>query len=130
MPACPICNTEMQHADHSGVPIDVCPEHGIWLDKEELLKITESARHDEGPFLFADLFRSEVVPPRQDDRVLSCPHCGKDMKHEVYQQVEMDWCPDHGVFLDKGELEAILNNLRTKQDYLRGIGLRLWEKRY
>lgn len=40
--ACPTCGAEMAkrvYAYESGVPIDVCEEHGIWLDAGELQRI-------------------------------------------------------------------------------------------
>lgn len=40
--ACPICAGEMTkqvYAYESGVPMDVCDEHGIWLDEGELERI-------------------------------------------------------------------------------------------
>ena len=130
MPACPVCQAPMKQETRSGVPVDICAEHGIWLDKKELMLITEAERHAQGEFVWGDLFRSAESPPRQPDRKLSCPHCDNSLKHELYQDVEMDWCPEHGVWLDNGELEAILNNLRLDDGYLRGWRLRLWETRY
>ena len=52
------------------------------------------------------------------------------MKIQFYENVHMDWCTDHGVFLDAGELEAILNNLRMDPLYVRKVALRLWERRF
>lgn len=130
MPACPVCATDMTQETRAGVPVDVCPTHGIWLDKKELMLITEAERHEKGDFVWADLFRKEASPPRDPERSLSCPHCGELMKTELYKEVEMDWCAEHGVWLDNGELEAILNNLRLDGGYLRGVRLRLWEARY
>ena len=41
---CPVCSTEMTKSFSHSTEIDVCIEHGIWLDKGELSKITNSAR--------------------------------------------------------------------------------------
>lgn len=130
MPACPVCTTQMKQQTRAGVPVDVCASHGIWLDKKELMLITEAARHDQGGFVWGDIFRTEETPPRDAQRALGCPHCAEPMKRELYKEVEMDWCEEHGVWLDNGELEAILNNLRLDGGYLRGVRLRLWETRY
>lgn len=130
MPSCPICTTPMTQEERSGVPIDVCAAHGIWLDKSELLRITEAERHEQGRFVWADVFRKEITPPHTDDRPISCPHCAQPMGHALYERVEMDWCKQHGVWLDNGELEAILNNLRLDDSYLRGMRLRLWEGQF
>lgn len=127
---CPICGADMKHNHIHGIEVDECPEHGIWLDKSELLSITEGERHSKPSFVLGDLFRRSQRPPVDRDRTLICPHCGKEMKIEVYEQVHIDWCTEHGVWLDNGELEAILNNLRLDPLYLGKASLRLWDNKY
>lgn len=40
---------------------------------------------------------------------VQCPVCGQLMqKHAIPQGLEIDHCPAHGVWLDLGELEAIV----------------------
>ena len=130
MVQCPICSDAMRVEDRNGTEVDVCPNHGIWLDKSELLSVTEAERHASPDFVLADWFRQAERPPVDEGRSLSCPKCNKPMKIEFYENVHMDWCEDHGVFLDAGELEAILNNLRLDPLYVRKVSLRLWEKRF
>jgi Zn-finger nucleic acid-binding protein len=41
---CPKCRTHMNRrgfADHSGVIIDYCNEHGVWFDRDELARVLE-----------------------------------------------------------------------------------------
>jgi len=131
--ACPICHNAMPQTKRDGVTIDVCFKHGIWLDKSELLTLTEAERHrNHGLFanLFSDAFRTEMVPGVDPDRVLQCPQCHKDMVVDKYQGVHLDWCHEHGIFLDNGELEAMLNNLRLDPLFVRGVALRLSEGKY
>lgn len=130
MVKCPICHETMNQQDEEGVTVDVCNAHGLWLDQKELLLITEAKRFKDGSFMFKDLVRHKVEPPRDPNRHLACPKCEKEMRLEEYEDVQMDWCPDHGVFLDAGELEAILNNLRLDPIFLRGVALRLKELEY
>ncbi|RME20655.1 MAG: hypothetical protein D6798_20015 [Deltaproteobacteria bacterium] len=130
MPACPICKTEMKSHLIDGYQTDICPAHGMWLDKGELVGITEVERQKHGRFEWADLFRKEVRPPRHERRALSCPICGKPTVRELYHDVEIDWCRKHGVWLDKGELDAILNNLRLDPSFLRGIRVRIADTQY
>jgi Zn-finger nucleic acid-binding protein len=33
---CPICGSPMRTAENRGVVIDVCDDHGVWLDRGEL----------------------------------------------------------------------------------------------
>lgn len=36
---CPKCGKEMEHVNIEGVPIDRCPQDGVWLDRGELEQI-------------------------------------------------------------------------------------------
>jgi Zn-finger nucleic acid-binding protein len=127
MVACPLCSTSLEDSVFDGVPIQVCATHGTWLDKGELLAITEEERWK--PTLFwEELFRTQSKPPRRDGRHLPCPHCAQVMEPMPYHGVIIDWCRDHGVWLDSGEMEAILNNLRLDPNYIRGVALRVSER--
>jgi Zn-finger nucleic acid-binding protein len=44
---CPICGRNMQTEPMQGVNVDVCPDHGIWLDNGELSSILASATSSE-----------------------------------------------------------------------------------
>ena len=120
----------MRIENKKGTEIDVCPDHGAWLDKSELLSITEAERHQAPDFVMADWFRAEKRPPADENRTLSCPKCDTVMHIEYYEGVHIDWCKEHGVFLDSGELDAILNNLRLDPLYVRKVALRLWDNKY
>ncbi len=39
---CPICGTKMQTQLEFGVTVDICREHGLWLDRKELGAILEN----------------------------------------------------------------------------------------
>ena len=41
---CPVCGSTMILERKNDVTIDVCPDHGIWLDAGELERITASIR--------------------------------------------------------------------------------------
>ena len=41
------------------------------------------------------------------ERVLTCPVCGKPMEEGKVGNTSIDVCDAHGVWLDRGELEAI-----------------------
>ena len=44
---CPICKSALAKQTLHGTEVDVCEQHGVWLDKSELYGITERARHKE-----------------------------------------------------------------------------------
>lgn len=43
---CPICGTKMASEKREGVLIDVCVDHGVWLDKGELESVLLRSRSD------------------------------------------------------------------------------------
>ena len=129
MRKCPISGEEMTHETLHGITVDVS-KYGMWLDKGEFLSITEEERHQSPSFMVSDLFRRTEKPSVDADRVLRCPICGEEMEIEKHRDVHIDWCRDHGVWLDNGEMEAFLNNLRLDSEYIGKIVTRLWEGRY
>ena len=56
MTRCPICKETMAHKAYGDVDIDICPNHGIWLDKTELFQITEQERR----VVFSVLLRNHI----------------------------------------------------------------------
>jgi len=130
MRKCPVCGNPMQHENRSDIEVDVCETHGMWLDQSELLRLTEVARYEEGRFVWDDLFRRPIHPPADRDRVLHDPVQGKEMQIIDYEGVSIDWSPGVGVWLDNGELEAIINNLRLDPRYIRGVALRISDAQF
>lgn len=127
MITCPVCNKPTTHSTLDGVPMDNCGEHGTWLDRGELLEVTNAERFKPVPF-WENLFRREIRPPAREGRTLKCPKCTSDMEPFLYHGVTIDWCREHGVWLDAAEMEAILNNLRLDPSYMRGVALRLVDR--
>ncbi len=126
---CPVTQEPMDKQVLDGVTIDRSPA-GMWLDKGEFLTLTEKARHAQPGWVVADLWRTEIRTDTPEGRTLSCPICGEAMEIETLHGVQVDWCREHGTWLDAGEYEAILNNLRLDPLYLRKVATRLWEGRY
>jgi len=127
---CPVGGEEMKPAQRHDVTVDVCAEHGMWLDRTELLTITEWERHHHASWSLADLFRRKQRPPNDEGRVLNCPHCQKPMRPYDYHDVTIDWCEEHGIWLDCYELDAILNNLRLDPFYVGKVALRLTDMKF
>ncbi len=72
--SCPVCNRHMNkgiYAAISGVLIDKCPKHGIWLDSGELQQLLEWKS------VYTSLKRKEIqenkrmTPPKQSPRSLT-----------------------------------------------------------
>ena len=43
---CPICGQKMTSDKKQGILVDVCHEHGVWLDKGELMAVIRHSRED------------------------------------------------------------------------------------
>ena len=41
---CPVCKQRMEHAKIEGAWVDVCKDHGVWLDKGEIEAIIEMSK--------------------------------------------------------------------------------------
>lgn len=134
MRTCPVTGKPLVQEELDGVTIDRS-EAGIWLDKAELLAITQAERvkltlFDEMWRYAKDLLAIDAVEPEErgvgaTPRDLACPVCGKTMFVDFYQDVSIDRCKEHGVWLDRGELELIVARLREDPEFVRGMTVRI-----
>jgi len=62
----------------------------------------------------------QVVPSGQRP----CPICGKTMHVENAFGVKMDVCQQHGVWLDLGEMQAVLSRVRSGERIGRRAAIR------
>lgn len=111
---CPRCKGECKTSWYEGVCIDTCSHcEGSWLDEGELAAI-KAAREKTFTRAEIDAVRGvtekvvigkEALAPE-----LACPKCGAQMQRFNYageSGVILDKCAQHGVWFDKGELEAV-----------------------
>lgn len=118
---CPRCkkalNAEQVRDVNIRFEIEQCPEcEGAWFDQGELAKVDKIIE----PVLVE--FRN--IPARKEqNKALTCPSCEnlqllKKVQHPRDYKVIVDYCPVcKGIWLDKGELEAI-----QKENYLLTLG--------
>ncbi|TLX76074.1 hypothetical protein E9993_07640 [Labilibacter sediminis] len=108
---CPRCNSslskEVINDMNASIEIDACNScGGKWFDKGEL---TEIEKLVEPTFI-----EIRKIPKRKEQyAALSCPSCSnmqllEKVEHPRDHKVIIDYCPScKGIWLDKGELEAI-----------------------
>lgn len=113
---CPIDGTTLEtHAIHS-INVDECDQcHGLWFEKGELNKAKDASESDLN-WLDFDLWSDQDFFS-MDWSSRECPQCGKIMATISYAETEVkvDYCTDgHGVWLDKGEFQAILGALESE----------------
>ena len=66
---CPVCGVAMRVERKEKVEIDVCAEHGIWLNKDEMEEITRSVRQRSRE-LGQSLQRVAVKKSKQDGKLM------------------------------------------------------------
>ena len=122
MKPCPRCQTELARQPMGPLRIDMCPScEGSWWEAEELsrvLSLEEPLEFLEGsalePILVADkTLALDLTQPAP------CPVCQVVMERYRYQLVSdvvVDRCPQHGLWLDDGELSGIVDYYRGSRD--------------
>jgi Zn-finger nucleic acid-binding protein len=100
---CPKCSTVLQTQKDRGVEVDACPScQGMWLTPAELDQLENEVFNDEANK--GSLYL--VSEPTE----LKCPICSTDLKRFDYRffDLQLDCCPEHGFWLDKGQDDQIL----------------------
>ncbi len=102
--ACPECGRNFLLLQVEGLEIDCCRYcRSYWFDKGELARIAET---------------SEDIPDttlRSRKSRFKCPDCGQIMNEHIYitgNNLLVDRCPDHGVYLESGELKRAYDALK------------------
>jgi Zn-finger nucleic acid-binding protein len=118
---CPRCNGRLQKSNLNEVNValelDVCEDcGGIWFDQGELARIDKIVEPH-----FIEIRR--IPGQKQQLEAMYCPYCYdhplmQKAEHPRDKKVILDYCDDcKGIWLDKGELEAI-----QKDSLLKTIG--------
>lgn len=113
---CPVDGATLYETDYQGVIVDQCPVcRGIFCDKGELETIVERAAR---PLAVMRSKRKKLTRVVITDKSMTkattdyrpCPSDSVGMEHYERFGVAVDICPMcHGVWLDGGELQMIIN---------------------
>lgn len=113
---CPRDNVEMNHRDLDSVVFEECPQcGGIWIKHEELRKAKDMADPDLGWMDFEIWKEEDRFQPQLS--ALICPEDNSPMVSVKYGETDIvvDYCPQSGgIWLDKGELEKIIQSLENE----------------
>lgn len=115
---CPRCSEALR----PGIAhVQLCPRcDGCWVDKGSLFQLTRLTREQLSQTPIEPTLVADPKPLRMADQILNCPQCRLPMKRQIYcgdSGIEVDRCPDHGMWLDDGELSQLL-------DYVQGDSAR------
>ena len=110
---CPRCRETMQGMQLGAIRVSECAEcGGLWLDPATLQTLcTDRERHND---VIATLSARAALRNVIADvvRYVPCPTCAKLMNRTNFSHISgviIDVCRDHGVWLDRGELEHIIH---------------------
>lgn len=114
---CPACGQSLFVYSIFAMDLEGCPKcKGIWLIKDELRKLKNKSNGGSTRWLNNEIEDMEKTSARVTNR--SCVKCKTVRMVSVLfgkSSVIVDWCPQcHGVWLDKGEFEAIKTYLRNE----------------
>lgn len=109
---CPRCKLSLRENDYEGVKVEMCDTcWGIWLDKGELQEVIDARGMD-----FSEKERRQFTDlrggsgARGSTEPAACPRCGQVMEPvhcDLAIHLVVDRCPDHGMWLDTGEIKAV-----------------------
>ncbi len=115
MADCPHCRMTLQPQTYEGTQVLFCPVcWGHWLNNLALATIL--AKHDYGfsrderEVVLAGWVHIEGDVREYDKSSLACPDCGQSMTESMFADncpVLVDRCPEHGTWLDAGEIKKI-----------------------
>jgi Zn-finger nucleic acid-binding protein len=117
------------------VEIDECPAcRGTFLDQGELERIQAAVEKDHRRELEKPV--DSVVAEHEAEReealpLIDCPKCGQRMERRRYglgSMTVIDVCPEgHGLWLDRGELEALETFYERSQTEMKiPLSWRIW----
>lgn len=117
--SCPRCEEQLILADLAGTRIyecDICG--GIWLTREDFENICANSEQQEAVMIYPEQpaanARKEAFRPSKF--YVPCPECGNLMNRKNFAGCSgtiVDLCKDHGVWLDRQELQKIIHFIRN-----------------
>lgn len=112
---CPIDQTELQERTVGPVKLDICPRcAGSWHDVDELRVLKDREAGGDYRWIDVELWRDPEQFRAPEQRGLPCPRDGARLTTMEYGEtsVVVDACPTcHGIWLDRGEYEKIIEDL-------------------
>ncbi len=113
---CPRCRLSLSPQEYEGENVSFCSTcWGHWLTRSQLDNIVNNVQYKFSKFERKAVFKT-VAEKGDADRqgseaqLINCPECGKSMERKRYESqfpVQIDECPNHGIWLDTGEIKDL-----------------------
>ena len=115
LPVCPTCGAELVSAG-SVRGCSTCS--GVWVTEQMLTEMVWDLHRGAETELLA-------FKPRDGETQRACPVCEQAMETSTLEEVPVDRCKVHGIWLDAGELAATLYHAARRPPRAEGIKLDL-----
>lgn len=113
---CPRCQLGLQSTQYENQDVNMCANcWGYWLKRSQLESIVNDAIYqfnkseqkavEKGFFIDGDVDRQG-----QEVRAITCPVCQGALERKKFHThcpVRIDECPEHGIWLDTGEIKDL-----------------------
>jgi Zn-finger nucleic acid-binding protein len=122
---CPRCQGGLRIRSLGEASVIECTAcEGLWVERDDFARICQRAQ--ERPEInlagAAPKLPVKAYEPERKVRYIPCPTCGELMMRKMFRyrqmpsRVVIDYCREHGVWLDKDELERIVSFVRQRVD--------------
>jgi Zn-finger nucleic acid-binding protein len=117
-PRCPRDGCYLNAHTVESTVLHVCARcSGVWIDLESLVGLLGDPMQMDGMALHP-VATPASGRPADNVRLLPCVRCGKESERRAYgddARIQVDTCEQHGIWLDGGELNAILRHARVAE---------------
>jgi Zn-finger nucleic acid-binding protein len=114
---CPRCNEALSAVDDQGVPFLGCTKcYGLFVTEPDLFTYVEKAASPRVFASFVELHERMVNEAHSTGTVRHCPQCGAGLVRVTFGEnplVLLDRCAEHGIWLDRTELNKVLRAARA-----------------
>ena len=113
---CPRCGLSLSKQEYEGQNVSFCSTcWGHWLTRSQLDNIVKKTQYKFSKYEKYAVSKTMTIKGDADrqgseQQPINCPECGRLMKRQRYESkcpVKIDECPEHGIWLDTGEIKDL-----------------------
>lgn len=109
---CIRCSRPLVAFPVEGQSVLACLEHGMWMQREQLVAITDDLQDDVAPIAEDAAWSTSNDAPAGmvEERFHTCPVCEHTLRKDNWRYgsgIVVDVCDEHGIWVDRGEIAQI-----------------------
>lgn len=110
---CPRCSEQLKPTKVANFTVQLCPNcEGSFYQGDQLFLVEELGQSELEKSDLAPVLVGDQLDKIDLDAMLDCPECGERMSrynHLGDETIILDECSEHGIWLDDGEMGALLD---------------------